>query len=91
MLRVIITIVIIILILAWCPLGVAHARLTVMVSIVPQQQIVQQIGGDLVEVKVMVPPGATPHVYEPKPQQMTMMAQAKLYFATGVAFERVSQ
>jgi zinc transport system substrate-binding protein len=35
----------------------------------------------------MVPPGADPHIYEPKPKQMVDLSESKLYFATGVDFE----
>ncbi len=61
--------------------------LSVFVSIVPQRYFVQQIGRDLVEVHAMVPPGADPHTYEPKPRQMVAIAAAKLYFAIGIEFE----
>lgn len=58
------------------------------VSIAPQKQFVERIGGELVNVSVMVPPGASPHVYEPRPAQMRMLSQAKIYFAIGVEFEK---
>jgi len=67
----------------------AAARPTVFVSIAPQKQFVQQIGGDLLTVEVLVPAGASPHTYEPKPSQMKALATAEAYFAIGVDFERV--
>lgn len=69
------------------PAAVLAEQLGVFVSILPQQYFVQQIGGDLVHVEVMVPPGADPHTYEPKPSQMIALAKAKIYFAVGVNFE----
>ena len=39
------------------------------------------------QVQVMVEPGADPHTYEPKPQQMVAISKAKLYFAIGIDFE----
>ena len=36
----------------------------------------------------MVPPGADPHTYEPKPRQMTKLAGAVAYFSIGIGFER---
>ena len=48
----------------------AADRITVFVSINPQQYFVQQIGKDRVDVRVMVPPGASPATYEPRPKQM---------------------
>lgn len=62
---------------------------TLFVSIVPQKYFVQQISGDLVEVKVMVKPGANPATYEPKPSQMAGLAESKAYFCVGVPFESV--
>jgi zinc transport system substrate-binding protein len=61
--------------------------LHVFVSIVPQKYFVQQIGKDLVDVRVMVPPGASPATYEPKPKQMAALSRAKIYFSIGVPFE----
>jgi zinc transport system substrate-binding protein len=48
---------------------------------------VQQIGKDLVDISVMVQPGADPHAYEPKPKQMIDLSKSKIYFAIGVSFE----
>jgi zinc transport system substrate-binding protein len=48
---------------------------------------VQQIGKDLVDVQVMVLPGASPATYEPKPKQMADLSKTKIYFAIGVPFE----
>jgi len=57
------------------------------VSILPQKYFVEKIGGDLVDVAVMVEPGASPHTYEPKPKQMVALAKTNIYFAIGVPFE----
>ena len=65
----------------------AQAGIKVAVSIQPQKYFVDKVGGDLVEVTVMVPPGASPHSYEPKPVQMAALAKADLYFTIGVEFE----
>lgn len=61
----------------------------VTVSIVPQKYFVEKIGGELVDVSVMVEPGVDPHVYDPKPRQMTALAKSRIYFAIGVPFEDV--
>ncbi len=68
---------------------VSYAKLPIIVSIVPQKTFTEAIGGDLVDVTVMVQPGSSPHTYEPKPSQMRRIAQAKLYLAIGVEFESV--
>ena len=61
--------------------------LPVTVSILPQKYFVERIGGDRVDVSVMVLPGASPATYEPKPRQMVNLAKSKIYFAIGVPFE----
>jgi len=60
----------------------------VVVSIAPQQYFVERIGGELVRTTVMIPPGASPHAYEPRPEQMRILAKAQAYFAIGVEFEK---
>ncbi|MDD3313718.1 zinc ABC transporter substrate-binding protein [Pseudodesulfovibrio sp.] len=65
----------------------AAGRVPVFVSIVPQLYFLAKIGGDRVNVSVMVMPGASPATYEPTPRQMTGLAKAKAYFAVGVPFE----
>jgi len=66
----------------------APGRLQVAVSILPQKQFVERIGGDAVDVMVLVRPGQSPHSYEPTPQQMVSLARADVYFCIGVDFEQ---
>lgn len=56
-------------------------------SILPEETFVKAIGGDKVDVSLMVQPGNSPHNYEPKPLQMANIAKANLYFAIDVEFE----
>lgn len=58
------------------------------VSILPQKYFVERIGGETVDVNVMVEPGASPATYEPKPQQMKALSDAAAYMAIGVPFEQ---
>ena len=67
----------------------AGEPIPVFVSIPPQKYFVEKIGGSLVTVSVMVPPGANPHIYEPRPNQMTALSKSRIYFAVGVTFETV--
>lgn len=66
---------------------VAADKLSVFVSVVPQHYFVKQIGKELVDVHVMVLPGASPATYEPKPTQMVDLSQSNIYFSIGVPFE----
>ena len=63
-------------------------QITVTVSILPQKYFVERIGGDRVQVNVMVGPGADPHSYEPQPQQMRALSQSAAYFSIGIDFEK---
>ena len=65
------------------------SNINAVVSILPQKTFVQAIGGDKVNVALMVQPGSSPHTYEPKPSQMIEIAKADLYFAIDVEFEHV--
>ena len=65
------------------------ANINATVSILPEQTFVKAIGGDKVNVSLMVLPGNSPHTYEPKPSQMKDIAKSTLYFAIGVEFENV--
>jgi len=67
--------------------GQASDELTVSVSILPQKYLVERIGGDTVNVNVMVGPGESPHSYEPKASQMTALSDSAAYFSIGVEFE----
>jgi len=59
----------------------------VAVTLLPQAGFVEAIGGDKVEVVVMVPPGASPHTYEVTPDQMTQLSKAKMYAKVGSPVE----
>ena len=64
-------------------------RLVMIVTIPPQEEFIKAVGGDLVDITVMVPPGESPHTYAPVPSQMKKVAKAKAYFkvGSGVEFE----
>lgn len=64
-------------------------ELPVMVSILPLQYFVAQIGEDRVRVNVLVGPGQSPATYEPTPGRMRELTAARVYFAVGeLPFER---
>ena len=43
---------------------------TVVVSILPLKYFVEKIADSSLQVKVLVPPGSSPEMFEPTPQQM---------------------
>ncbi len=64
-----------------------HERLTIAVSILPLAEFVEKIGGDRVSVMTMVGPGASPHSYEPSPQQLQQISEADIYVKLGAPIE----
>lgn len=58
-----------------------------MVSIQPLAEFCEQVGGENVQVSVMVPPGASPHSYEPTPGQLTEVGNADLYVKVGTPID----
>ena len=65
------------------------SNINAVVSIAPVMHFVKAIGGDKVDISLMVKIGNSPHTYEPKPSQMTAIAKSQIYFAMGVEFEKV--
>jgi len=65
----------------------ADSVLSIFVSVLPHSSIVKRIGKKHVNVSVMVKPGHSPATYEPTPRQLSLLAEAKIYFRTGVPFE----
>ncbi len=62
-------------------------RLKVAVSIVPLADFVREVGDDLVEVQTLVPPGASPHTYEPTAGQLSFLSRAKVFVTNGLQLE----
>lgn len=68
--------------------GQSAGTVNVTVSIPPQKYFVENIGGDHVKVNVMLPPGAFPGTYEPKPRQMILLNDSEIFFSIGVPYEK---
>ncbi len=66
-------------------------NIVVAVSILPQAEFVEAVGGEKVDVIAMVPPGARLETYEPRPSQIVDLAKAEMYVkvGSGVEFELV--
>lgn len=60
--------------------GVSHE---ISVSILPQKYFVERIAGDLLEVNVLIPPGASPATYEPTPSQLASLSRSSMYMMMG--------
>lgn len=75
------------LIVSGCVTDPVSDRLTVAVSIVPEETFVKAVAGELVDVAVMIPPGSNPENYELTPLQRQKLEIAEVYFAIGVPAE----
>lgn len=64
-----------------------ESPLTIVVSIPPQKYFVERVGGDRVEVSVLLPPGSSPATYEPRPNQLQSISGADAYVRIRVPFE----
>ncbi len=62
-------------------------RVVVAVTIPPEQEFVERVGGDHVRVILLVPPGADPHTYEPPPGVLAEVAEADMYAVVGSGIE----
>lgn len=62
-------------------------KIGVAVSILPLADFVENVGGEKVDVTVMVPPGANVHIYEPTPSQITALSKARMYAKVGSGIE----
>lgn len=60
----------------------------VAVTIVPQKYFVEKLAGDLVQIDVLVPPGASPELYALMPSQMTGLSESAAWLGIGrIGFE----
>jgi len=59
------------------------SRVNIVTSIFPLADILQNIGGELVEVTTLLPAGASPHTYEPTVEQARTVARADLIVYVG--------
>lgn len=61
-----------------------QAQLKVVASIFPMAEFCRAVGGDLVQVKQMVPDGTEPHDYEPSPKDLAEINQAQILVYNGL-------
>ncbi len=69
--------------------GQVDSGKSVLVSIQPYAFFVESIAGKNLETHVLIPPGTTPHVYDPTPRQMADISRMDMYFYNGdLSFEQ---
>lgn len=67
--------------------GSESDKLVVVATLFPQYDFAREIGGDKVDVTLILPPGVEAHTYEPTPQDMVLMQASDLFLYTGELME----
>lgn len=65
----------------------SDGKINVVVSFNALKEFTQAIGGDKIDVKVIVPEGTEPHDFEPKPRDMESINQAQVFIYNGLNME----
>ncbi|MBP2654837.1 MAG: ABC-type metal ion transporter, periplasmic subunit [Firmicutes bacterium] len=66
-------------------------KLKVVTSIYPVYEFTKQVGGDKVDVSMLVPQGAEPHDWEPTATQLIQIKSAKLFLYHGAGMENLDK
>jgi zinc transport system substrate-binding protein len=66
-----------------------NGKTNVFVSIMPQKYFAEKIGGNLVNISVLVPSGTSPENFDPSPKQIVQLGSSDVYFTIGVPFENI--
>jgi ABC-type Zn uptake system ZnuABC Zn-binding protein ZnuA len=70
--------------LAWPEMSaVAAPRLKIATTIFPLYDFVRHVAGPTVDVVLLLPPGASPHTFEPRPGTMRALTGSTVLFAIG--------
>lgn len=69
------------------PEDVSTDKVKVIATLFPQYDFAKQIGGDKVQVSLLLTPGTETHSYEPTPQDMIDINKADLFIYTGENME----
>jgi zinc transport system substrate-binding protein len=67
--------------------GQASAKIKVIATITPLADFAHQVGRDKVDVVLLLPPGASPHTYEPTPGIIREISLARIFIKIGSGLE----
>jgi zinc transport system substrate-binding protein len=67
--------------------GVEAQKIRVVVTINPYVEFVKKVGGERVDVVVLVPQGADPHTFDLTPSTIKAVSDARIYFKVGAGLE----
>ena len=66
---------------------VNQRRIKVVASTTIVGEFVHQIGGEYLDLVILIPAGADPHTFEPRPQDIAAISEAKIVFINGFGLE----
>jgi zinc transport system substrate-binding protein len=69
------------------PVDSSAKKIRVVTTIFPLYDFVRQVGGDRVNVVLLVPPGVEPHTFEPTPSDFVTINSADIFLYTSDAME----
>jgi zinc transport system substrate-binding protein len=75
------------LILLFPPATLGAEGLSVVTTLFPLKEFAQSVGGKRVTVRLLLPPGAEPHTWEPKPSDIVRLSHADLFIYIGAELE----
>lgn len=67
--------------------NIENKKIKVSASIIPIADFAKQIGGDFIDINIVIPPGANPHVFEPSPEQLVNFSDSDVFIFVGSDFE----
>ncbi len=73
--------------LSFLLLTVSHARVNIVTTVAPITNIVENVGGDLVNVNGVVPDGVNSHTFEPAPSDAKVLSRADIIIVNGLHLE----
>lgn len=71
------------------PVPAADGKLKVVATTTLVGDVVAAIGGDNIDVAILLPPGAEPHSFQPTPKDVAALSKADLVFVNGLNLEEV--
>ncbi len=73
----------IIILMSGCTKKETATKQYITVSILPQKFFVEKITGNRFEINVLLPPGVSPHTFEPPPSSLIQLSKSLIYFTSG--------
>jgi ABC-type Zn uptake system ZnuABC Zn-binding protein ZnuA len=69
------------------PCAQAQPKLKVVTTLFPLQEFALAVGGERARVDLLLPPGAEPHAWEPRPSDLAKIQKADVFIYIGKVME----